>query len=424
MEQREQSRQIIRAILEAAHPGAAVRQAVERLPVCHGRTVLLAVGKAACAMASVAFSYSGFSADAALVITKHGHLSPAGLADLPPERCPALRIREAGHPVPDASSYAATEEALQMTVGLTPNDRVVLLLSGGGSALFEKPLLPPDELEDINRQLLASGADIGQINTIRKRLSAVKGGRFAEHCAPAQVITIALSDVIGDQPDRIASGPAYPDASTSQDALRIVDRYGLQLSLTARRLLMQETPKALPNATLQLVGSMAQARLAAANTCRALGYDVKLFLPPLRGQACDTGRFLGSLMRKAHRENRKLAIVAGGETVVQLGKHHGLGGRNQEMVLAASFFLHGLSGVSFFSLGTDGTDGPTDAAGGWVNGQTKERIDARMTGTALAALKGHNAYPALDGCGCLIKTGPTGTNVNDVCVALVDPGHL
>lgn len=423
MTQRQQADAIIQAILEAAKPEKPVREAIASLPPCGGRTLLLAVGKAAFPMAVAALTTPGFAADGAMAITKYGHVDAAALAALPSEAQAILTIREAGHPVPDANSYAATREAIAMVQNLAANDRVLLLLSGGGSALFEQPLLPPEEIADINQQLLSCGADIGGINTIRKRFSAVKGGRFAQLCAPAQVITIALSDVLSNAPDQIASGPACPDHTTCEEARFIADRYHLQLSAKADHLLRQETPKSLPNATVQIIGGMTYARIAAAKACKALGYPVRLFLPPLTCHAQEAGRFFGALARRAAAQGRRIAIVAGGETVVKLAQPHGLGGRNQEAALAAALELQGVDGACFFSLGTDGTDGPTDAAGGFVDGDTVRAIDASGKITAAQALQTHDAYHALAQSNGLLLTGPTGTNVNDVCVALVSGGQ-
>jgi len=421
LKQRHRSGKIIKAVLKACDPSLAVGRAVQTLQPCNGRTLLLAVGKAAVTMAAAALRVPGFSVDRGLAVTKYGHADPAVLAALPEERRRLLRIREAGHPIADSNSYAAAEEAIAMVQGLDKEDRVLLLLSGGGSALFEKPLLPPEEMADINRQLLACGAKISEINTIRKRLSRVKGGRFAALCAPAQVVTVALSDVLGDDPASIASGPACPDPTTCADAISIVERYGLRLGSQALSLLAAETPKSLPNASVQVVGGMGIARAAAARACTMLGYRTKLFLPALTGEAAAAGRFFGALAGKARRENRSLAIVAGGETVVRLGRVHGLGGRNQEAALAAAPLLRGLDDCCFFSLGTDGTDGPTDAAGGYADGETAGRLAACGISPAVA-LRRHDAYHALQSAKGLLFTGPTGTNVNDVCVVLVGSG--
>ena len=304
----------------------------------------------------------------------------------------------------------------ELVQGLTEEDTVLFLLSGGGSALFEKPLLPSGELQDITSQLLASGADIVEMNTIRKRLSGVKGGRFAQACAPAQVFSIVLSDILGDPLDMIASGPAVLDTSTCEQAQAIAEKYHLKLSGQAKALLMQETPKVLDNVTTQITGSVRQLCAAAANACKEMGYEPVLLTDQLCCEAREAGSFLASIVRTNVGQGKKLAYIAGGETVVHLtGK--GMGGRNQELALAAAPGLAGLN-AAVFSVGSDGTDGPTDAAGGYVDGDTAETLAAGGW-NVFDTLQNNDAYHALQTSGGLIITGATGTNVNDVAVALV-----
>lgn len=398
---------ILREAIAAAQPEAAVTRALAQLPPCHGRRILVAVGKAACPMASAALQALDGHVHAGIVITKHGHGVP-----LPAP----LQVLEAGHPVPDAATYAATAQALALTANLTPADQVLFLLSGGGSALFEQPLLPPQELTDVTQQLLACGAAITQVNTIRKRLSAVKGGRFALHCAPAQVWSVVLSDVLGDRLDMIASGPACPDRSTAEEALEIVNRYALRLSPQALACLRRPTPSALPNAQSIVTGSVRQLVDAAARTCRRLGYDVEILTDCLQSEARDAGRWLA---REALVRSGPRALLAGGETVVHV-MGPGLGGRNQELALSAAAQIAGQRALAIFSFGSDGTDGPTDAAGGYVDGQTQAAL-ARQGISIPDVLARNDAYHALEACGGLIKTGPTGTNVNDLSVALLGP---
>lgn len=398
---------ILREAIAAVQPEAAVTRALAQLPPCHGRRILVAVGKAACPMASAALQALDGHVHAGIVITKHGHGVP-----LPAP----LQVLEAGHPVPDAATYAATAQALALTANLTPADQVLFLLSGGGSALFEQPLLPPQELTDVTQQLLACGAAITQVNTIRKRLSAVKGGRFALHCAPAQVWSVVLSDVLGDRLDMIASGPACPDRSTADEALAIVDAYGLRLSPQALACLHRPTPSALPNAQSIVTGSVRQLVDAAARTCRRLGYDVEILTDCLQSEARDAGRWLA---REALVRSGPRALLAGGETVVHV-MGPGLGGRNQELALSAAAQIAGQRALAIFSFGSDGTDGPTDAAGGYVDGQTQAAL-ARQGISIPDVLARNDAYHALEACGGLIKTGPTGTNVNDLSVALLGP---
>lgn len=398
---------ILREAIAAVQPEAAVTRALAQLPPCHGRRILVAVGKAACPMASAALQALDGHVHAGIVITKHGHGVP-----LPAP----LQVLEAGHPVPDAATYAATAQALALTENLTPADQVLFLLSGGGSALFEQPLLPPRELTDVTQQLLACGAAIAQVNTIRKRLSAVKGGRFALHCAPAQVWSVVLSDVLGDRLDMIASGPACPDRSTAEEALEIVNRYTLRLSPQALACLRRPTPSALPNAQSIVTGSVRQLVDAAARTCRRLGYDVEILTDCLQSEARDAGRWLA---REALVRSGPRALLAGGETVVHV-MGPGLGGRNQELALSAAAQIAGQRALAIFSFGSDGTDGPTDAAGGYVDGQTQAAL-ARQGISIPDVLARNDAYHALEACGGLIMTGPTGTNVNDLSVALLGP---
>lgn len=406
---RSDAQAIITAAISAVMPDEAVKKALAGQDFS-GKVVLVAAGKAAWQMAKAAQDCLGKGIDSGIVITKYGHVK-APIAD--------FLCCEAGHPVPDKNSFRSTQKALDTVANLTENDTVLFLLSGGGSALFEKPLIPGEELQDITNQLLACGADIVEINTIRKRLSAVKGGRFARHCAPAKVFSIVLSDILGDPLDMIASGPACPDQSTCADAVAIAEKYHLRLSDAARALLQQETPKALTNVTTHITGSVRQLCAAAEESCKKLGYETVVLTDMLNCQAKEAGSFLASILRTHAGNGKKLAFIAGGETVVQLtGK--GKGGRNQELALSAAIGIDGVPGTAVFSVGSDGTDGPTDAAGGYADFETAETL--RRCGTDIfAILVDNDAYHALQKTDGLIITGPTGTNVNDVAVALLCP---
>lgn len=400
---------IVSASIRAVLPDEAVRRALAQFTPGSGRTLLIAAGKAAWQMAKAAVDTLG-SVDAGIVITKYAH----GKGPIPGVRC-----YEAGHPVPDEAGFFATGQALALVQNTGPEDTVLFLLSGGGSALFEKPLIPGEELQDVTRQLLACGADIVEINTIRKRLSAVKGGRFALACAPARVYAIVLSDILGDPLDMIASGPAHPDSSTCAQALGIAEKYGLRLSGQAGTLLARETPKTLTNVETRITGSVRQLCAAAAKACRARGYEPVLLSDRLCCEAREAGSFLASILKTHADDGRPLAFIAGGETVVHL-TGQGKGGRNQELALAAAPGIAGLRGAAVFSVGSDGTDGPTDAAGGYVDGDTLAALtDAGMD--VFSVLQDNDAYHALKAAGGLIVTGPTGTNVNDVAVALLRP---
>ncbi|MCI8439206.1 MAG: DUF4147 domain-containing protein [Oscillospiraceae bacterium] len=398
---------IIRSSLRAVLPDEAVKRALSGRTF-PGRVVLVAAGKAAWQMARAAYDCLGPRIDAGAVVTKYGHVKgPIG----------NFLCCEGGHPVPDENSFAGTEKALSLVRDLTKQDTVLFLLSGGGSALFEKPLVPGAVLQDLTDQFLACGADIVEINTIRKRLSAVKGGRFAQLCAPAQVFSIVLSDILGDPLDMIASGPAAQDSSTCAQAWAVVRKYHLRLTPETEALLRQETPRALDNVTACVTGSVRQLCAAAAEQCRALGYEPILLTDRLCCEAREAGSFLASILRTHADSNRSLAFLAGGETVVHL-TGSGLGGRNQELALAAAAGLDGLAGAAVFSVGSDGTDGPTDAAGGYADGGTAAAL--REQGIQLDhVLRSNDAYHALEKTGGLIITGPTGTNVNDVAVALL-----
>ena len=397
---------VIHEAIRAVLPDAAVRRALAGFAPGGGRVLLVAAGKAAWQMAHAAVAALG-SVDAGVVVTKYGHVKG---------EIPGVTCYEAGHPVPDENSFAATAAALGLVQGLTAEDTVLFLLSGGGSALFEQPLLPGAELQDITGQLLACGADIVEMNTIRKRLSAVKGGRFALACTPAKVYSIVLSDILGDPLDMIASGPAVPDRSTCAEALAVAEKYSLRLSDAARALLGQETPKELTNVETQITGSVRQLCAAAAAACEKLGYRSILLTDCLDCEARQAGRFLADIARTHAGRGEKLAFLAGGETVVRL-TGRGLGGRNQELALAAAPGLAGLA-AAVFSVGSDGTDGPTDAAGGYADGDTLAALAARGL-EVHAVLTDNDAYHALKAVDGLLMTGPTGTNVNDVAVALI-----
>lgn len=404
---REHSNEIISAALNAVKPDEAVKRALSGQNFT-GRVVAIAAGKAAWQMAKAARDCLDNRIDAGIVITKYGHV----MGEIVGFDC-----YEAGHPVPDENSFRATQAALDVVENLNAGDTVLFLLSGGGSALFEKPLVDGTVLQDITNQLLACGADIVEINTIRKRLSAVKGGRFAQICAPARVFSIVLSDILGDPLDMIASGPAYPDSSTCEQAIAIAEKYQLRLPDEAKRLMHIETPKTLDNVTTQITGSVRELSSAAEKACAELGYESVLLTDQLCCQAKEAGSFMASILKTYASCGKNMAFIAGGETVVQLSGS-GKGGRNQELALSAAGVIDGKHNAAVFSVGSDGTDGPTDAAGGYCDGDTAEEL--RQQGIEIYdVLRNNDAYNALKAVNGLIFTGPTGTNVNDVAVALL-----
>lgn len=405
---RSDAEKAIYTAINAVMPEGAVRKALlgKQFP---GRVFLVAAGKAAPKMAEAATSVLSAPITDGVVISKYGHFE---------EPITGLRCFEAGHPVPDKNSVAAADAVLKLTENLREDDTVLFLLSGGGSALFEKPLIPLEELQDITSQLLACGAEIVEINTIRKRLSAVKGGKFAAHCAPAKVEAIILSDILGDPLDMIASGPVSPDSATCDDAQKITEKYRLRLSEDTVALLRVETPKNLDNVNAQVVGSVRELCRAAGEACRSMGYETIFLTDQLNCEAREAGRFLAAILRSHRNDGKKTAFLAGGETVVHLtGK--GKGWRNQELALAACEGIHGMQNAAVISVGSDGTDGPTDAAGGYVDGASYDELC--KNGIKLhGVLQENDAYHALLAIGGLIVTGPTGTNVNDICIGLLD----
>lgn len=405
---REICNKIIDVSIKAVLPDEAVKRALKDKEFS-GRVVLVAVGKAAFSMAKAACEILEDRIERGVVVTKYGHV----LGELNGVDC-----YEAGHPVPDENTYKGTEAILEAVNNLSKEDTVLFLLSGGGSALFEKPKIYPKELQKITSELLGCGADIVEINTIRKRLSEVKGGRFAEFVAPAKVYSIILSDILGDPLDMIASGPTCADLSTTEDALRIVEKYKLSMSDEAMALMKVETPKELNNVTNIVNGSVKELCSVAAKACEAFGYETTILTDQMCCQAREAGSFLGSIAKYYAGSTQKLAFVAGGETVVNL-IGNGLGGRNQELALSAAQIIDGLSNIAVFSVGSDGTDGPVDAAGGYVDGNTASKL--RDAGKSIYdILQNNDAYNGLKITDGLIITGPTGTNVNDVSVVLIN----
>ena len=405
---------IIEESIKAVLPEAAVMKALDKRKFI-GNIVVIAIGKAAWNMANAAKSTLGNRVSKGLVITKYGH--SRGFIE-------GFDIIESGHPIPDENSVRAAETALEIVEDLSPNDHIILLLSGGGSALFEKPMegVSLEGIMDITNQLLCCGADIVEINTIRKHLSAVKGGRFAIHCGKTKIFTVVLSDVIGDRLDSIASGPAYPDRSTSEEALSILDKYKLHIDDNLINALTIETPKQVDNCETIITGSVSALCREAARSAEQLGYKSMIISSTLDCEAKEAGKFMASIAReiKGDREKSFLkppcAVIAGGETVVRI-RGNGKGGRNQELALSAAIGIEALEDVVILSLGSDGTDGPTDAAGGIVDGLSSNRMRTAKIPPE-EYLNNNDSYNALEASGDLIITGSTGTNVNDLIVLL------
>ncbi len=404
--------QILDSAVAAADPYDGVYRAVaERYATGGKRPVILAIGKAACPMAKGAFDALNGDVRAAFALTKYAH-TPADYPD-------AITVFEAGHPVPDENGIKATGKILEYTDALTPDDELIFLISGGGSALFEYPLVPLSELRDVTNQLLACSAEISEINSVRKRLSAVKGGKFAARVR-CPVYQIILSDVVGDRLDSIASGPCALDRTTSGDIQRIIGRYGLDLSDRARELLLTPPPQ-INEPEHTFVGNVHILCDAAAKAAGEQGIDATVVTETLCGEAREVGRHIADsalLWREVHPDRRRLFIY-GGETTVTL-RGRGKGGRSQELALSAAEVIAGTDGISILAAGSDGTDGPTDAAGGCVSGETKTLIESGSGNTLKKYLDNNDAYNALRLADALVITGPTGTNVNDIILVLIN----
>ena len=392
-------------------PDSAVKKALSTgLP--GSDMILIGIGKASWTMAKAAAEELGARIRGGAIITKYGHSRGP---------IPGIEIYEAGHPLPDIETLRATERILEITGNLEAGQTVLFLVSGGGSSLFEKPLpgLSLQSLTDITSALLLGGASIDELNTVRKHLSSVKGGRFALHCAPAKIYQITLSDVLGDRLDMIAAGPASSDPSTSEDALYVLEKYGMKVHEEILSAPGSETPKSLDNVTFRMAGNIAGLCRTAKRHAESRGYLTDIVTDRLEGEAAQAGRDIAKYALgefSSYGPGLKRCLIWGGETTVRV-TGGGKGGRSQELALAAAEQISGKKGIVILSAGSDGTDGPTDAAGGIVDGSTWEKIRAAGC-DPMKMLKDNDSYTALEAAGALFKPGPTGTNVNDLVIAL------
>ncbi len=418
-----------RTALEAVDPQAAVQRHLRREGDAliigerrydlsdYERVFVVGGGKASVPMATDAVEALGKRLTEGVIVAKYGH------ADLPPST-PRLQIIEAGHPVPDEQAVRGARAVADLARRAAADDLLICLISGGASALLTWPApgLSLAALQALTDDLLRSGATINEINTVRKHCSRIKGGNLARLAAPATVVTLILSDVVGDPLDVIASGPTVPDPTTVAEAQAVLDRYGLS---AAHDIPFQETPKpgdpVFERVQHVLVGSNRLAAAAAVERARALGYHTLLLSTYVEGEAREVAQVAAALAKgiRTHGDpvSPPACLVWGGETTVTI-RGEGQGGRNQELALAAALALDGWPGVLVMALATDGTDGPTDAAGAIVTGETVSR--ARALGLdPRAALAANDSYPFFNALGDLIHTGPTGTNVNDLLFLLV-----
>lgn len=405
---KEDAQKIIHRSIQSVLPDAAVQRALEG-KTFSGKVIVISIGKAAWTMANAAAKILDHRIYKGIVLTKYHHSQ----GDIN-----GFTILEAGHPLPDENTITATEKIIDTVRDLSAQDSIIFLVSGGGSALFEKPMgdLSLIHYLELTEQLLKCGANIIEMNTIRKHLSAVKGGKFATLCAPAKIYTIALSDILGDRPDSIASGPTCADLSTCADAFAIIEKYQLSLTDEMRKHLSVETPKNVINNTFIVTGSVSELCSAAANEAQSLGYHPLVLTTFVDCEAKDAGRFLASIAKTIQKDGLPIkppcAIICGGETIVHI-KGEGKGGRNQELALSAAELIAGMDNVIIGAVGSDGTDGPTDAAGALVDGSTKENLSKK--GLSIPnILAQNNSYHALSLSESLVITGPTGTNVNDL----------
>ena len=397
-------RQMFAAAIAAADPSRRVPAFLPAKPP--GRTVVIGAGKASAAMALAVEQHWDGPLEG-LVVTRYGHGAP----------CRRIEIVEASHPVPDAAGQQAAARIAERVKGLSPDDLVLCLISGGGSALLAAPApgLTLADKQDINRQLLASGAPIGAMNCVRKHLSAVKGGRLAAAAHPAQVVSLIISDVPGDDPSVVASGPTVADPSTREEALSHIRRYGLKLSPAVEAWLASpesETPKPgdprLARTVNQMIATPAQSLAAAAAIARAGGYAIVDLGDRVEGESREVAREHAALALKTAPGT---VILSGGETTVTL-KGKGRGGRNAEYALGLALALDGAPGVCAIAGDTDGIDGSEDNAGAIVTPDTLAR--ARAAGVDPAqALARNDAWSVFDATDQLVITGPTLTNVND-----------
>ncbi len=406
------------AALGAADPLEAVPPHLPAPP--KGRTVVVGAGKAAAAMAKAVEEHWAGPLEG-LVVTRYGHGLP----------CRSIEVVEAAHPVPDAAGHDAAARILERVQGLTRDDLVLVLISGGGSALLTLPApgLTLEDKQETVRALLKSGAAIGEMNTVRKHLSAIKGGRLGLAATPARLVALAISDVPGDDLSVIASGPTMPDASSFADARAVLAKYGIEASEPVRRFLAEaadETPKPgdprLAHASAVLVARPQDSLLAAARAAWTQGVTPLILGDALEGEAREVGRLMAGMALSVRRHGRPLpppaVLLSGGETTVTVtGK--GRGGRNLEFLLSLAIAIDGAGGIHALAADTDGIDGTEETAGAVLGPETLARAVAQGLDPK-GRLRDNDAWPVFAAADSLILTGPTRTNVNDFRAILID----
>lgn len=435
---RNEALNIFKASLRAVDPVAAVKRFLVRngdelslpgksfqLSAFKG-VYLIGFGKAAAAMARGVEEVLGDVLKAGIINVKYGHLDKVSSK---------IKINEAGHPVPDEAGIRGAKEIVEFIKDRDEKDLVICVISGGGSAIFPLPHdgITLTEKQETTKQLLACGADIKEINAIRKHISKVKGGQLSRLVQPATLVTLILSDVIGDPLDSIASGPAAPDQTTFADCLAIIEKYQLSGKIPAaieqriQRGVQQQipdTPKvddpAFTRTHNVIVGSNWEAVVAATDAAQRLGYRTLILSTHVEGETRDVAKVHAAIAKEIRKTGNPIpppaCVISGGETTVTI-QGDGLGGRNQEFVLAAALDLQGIENVVILSAGTDGTDGPTDAAGAIADGETIWRAN-ELNLKSFNYLQNNDAYHYFEKLGDLVKTGPTNTNVMDIRIML------
>ncbi|MCF3594865.1 glycerate kinase [Rhodobacteraceae bacterium LMO-12] len=414
---RELLEKMFAAAVAAAEPGSAMAELLPEAP--SGKVVVIGAGKGAAQMAA-AFEALWDGPLSGVVVTRYGFGA----------ECRRIKILEAAHPVPDAAAEAASAALLDAVSGLGEDDLVVALISGGGSALLAAPVAGLGLADEIalNQALLASGAPIGAVNAVRKMLSRVKGGRLAQAAAPAKVVSFIVSDVPGDNPAEVASGPTFPGTSGRNEALAAVRDYGIVLSDRLMGALQRAEAPPLPddpvfaNHEVHVIASAAKSLEAAAEVANAAGFAPAILSDAIEGEARDVGRVLAAMAREVRGRGRPfeapVAMLSGGETTVTLRGKGGRGGRNSEFLLAFALAIEGQEGIAAMAADTDGIDGSEDNAGAFADGQSAARMRAAGVDPA-EALARNDAWGAFEAIGDLFVTGPTGTNVNDLRVILI-----
>jgi glycerate 2-kinase len=409
-------RQIFDAAVASADPGAAVRRHLPEKP--KGRCVVVGAGKASVAMAAALDAAWSDIDLTGVIVTRYGQCASAG----------RIAVIEASHPTPDAMSEEAGRRILAAVKGLTGDDLVVALMSGGGSALMVLPAgkITLTDKQAVNRSLLASGANIVEMNAVRKHLSAIKGGRLALAAHPARVVTLAISDIPGDDPAAIGSGPTIADASTLADVHEIIARYNIDLPPAASVFLAakMETPKSLAaQNTVSVIATPSLSLVAAANAAVKAGLTPLILGDAIEGESRELGIVMAGVARSVRLNGFPVKapaiLLSGGETTVTIGKGKaGRGGRNTEFLLGFAIAMASEPGVFALAGDSDGIDGTEDAAGAIVTPDTLARARAASLDPR-AYLSAHDSFSFFDGIGDLLRTGPTGTNVNDIRAVLI-----